>query len=86
MSNISPADDIAVRVRDLPKYAGFGKTKVYKLINEGRWPRPHKLGAAPTSPVIWYLSEVREAMRKLEAGELWEEPNSATAEKPEPFN
>ncbi|MCB1717368.1 MAG: AlpA family phage regulatory protein [Candidatus Competibacteraceae bacterium] len=85
MSSISPADDIAVRVRDLPKYAGFSKTKAYKLMAEGKWPRPHKLGEAPTSPVIWYLSEVREAVRRLEAGIPWETPNSDNNENSETF-
>jgi predicted DNA-binding transcriptional regulator AlpA len=79
MSNINPIDDIAVRPRELKKYAGFGKSKAYKLIQEGKWPRPHKLGVGPTAPVIWFLSEIREALRNLEAEAPIQAPNSENA-------
>ena len=86
MNNISPAEDIAVRPRELKRYAGIGKTKVYNLIQEGKWPKPHKLGEGPTAPVYWRLSEIREALRNLEVRTPSETPICGSAKNKSAIN
>ena len=66
--------DIPVRPKQLKVYAGLGKTKVYALVKEGRWPKPHKLGEAHNAPVFWWHSEIKEALRRLETDEPYGEP------------
>lgn len=37
--------DRLLRMTDVKGRVGLGKTKIYALIAEGRFPKPHRLGA-----------------------------------------
>lgn len=57
-----------MRVKEVMRIIGFGKTKLYELINSGRFPKPVKVGSSsvwPESEVnVWMEEEI--ARRDLE--------------------
>jgi prophage regulatory protein len=50
-----------LRLRQVRALVGFGRTQIYRRINEDTFPRPVRLG--PQS-VAWVESEVREWMQQ----------------------
>ena len=49
-----------IRMKDLPAMAGPSRAKIYRMIEDGRFPRPHKLDPEdPKSTAVgWYSDEV----------------------------
>lgn len=73
--------DIVIRPNQIKQYTGYCRSTIYRLIAEGRWPKPHKLGKGRTSAVYWWLSEIKDALRKLEHGQPSREPEAEPREK-----
>lgn len=49
------AGETLLRIRDVTAKTGLGKTKLYELLDERRFPRPVKIGGVA---VRWKASEV----------------------------
>lgn len=49
-----------LRMKDVTEKIGLGKTTLYKMIEQGRFPRPFPLNGSEvlTSPVGWLESDV----------------------------
>jgi prophage regulatory protein len=43
MSNETPAHDRLIRLDEVKRRAGLGKTMIYALIKDGRFPAPYKI-------------------------------------------
>lgn len=43
MSEVEPVADRFVRIDEVKRRAGLGKSMIYRLIKEGRFPAPYKI-------------------------------------------
>lgn len=55
MTEAPDASDRLLRMAEVKSRVGLGKTKIYALIAEGRFPRPHKI---TTVAVRWSEREI----------------------------
>lgn len=46
MSGIAHADDRFVRIDEVKRRVGLGKTMIYQLIQDGKFPAPYKISPA----------------------------------------
>ncbi|WP_255308926.1 helix-turn-helix transcriptional regulator [Sphingobium fuliginis] len=46
MSEIAPAADRFVRIDEVKRRVGLGKTMIYQLIQDGKFPAPYKISPA----------------------------------------
>ncbi len=47
-----------IRLKDLLPIIGLKRTSVYKLVAQGKFPRPVRLSDGPRGPVAWKLSDI----------------------------
>ena len=51
---------------------GLGKrTTIWRKVNKGEFPKPIKLGSAPSSPIRWDEEVIEDYLNKLAKGEAF---------------
>lgn len=65
MTTSAEAGDRLIRIDEVKRRVGLGKTMIYRLIGQGRFPRPYKL-----SPFVsrWSDQEVRRWIDEVKDG------------------
>lgn len=52
-------------INDIIKIGIGGRTTIWKKVRDGQFPKPIKLGDAPSSPVRWKEADIEEYLSKL---------------------
>jgi prophage regulatory protein len=61
---MADAPDRFLRFTEVTDIVGFGRTYIYRLIRDGKFPAPHKPGGASSR---WSEAEVRAWMERVKA-------------------
>jgi len=52
-------------IDDVIKIGIGGRTTIWKKVRDGKFPKPIKLGEAPSSPIRWRSTDVEEYLNNL---------------------
>jgi len=52
-------------IEDVIKIGIGGRTTIWKKVKDGQFPKPIKLGSAPSSPIRWKEEDIEEYLRNL---------------------
>ena len=64
MTDAKESSDRLLRMAEVKSRVGLGKTKIYSLIAQGRFPRPHKI---TTTAVRWSERDVLQWVASMTA-------------------
>lgn len=65
------SEDRILRLPEVRAHTGLGRSRIYSLINEKRFPAPVALGARARG---WRLSEIQKWMESLQRAKKWTAP------------